>query len=59
MPGSREEDFKEVMHFHFKTYIATQLHKNLSPGIMKFTILIDSSLLIITIHLVCMVHASE
>ena len=40
------------MHFHYMTYMATPLHKNACPGVMKFTISVDSSLVIITIHLV-------
>ena len=44
MPGSREENFYTM------NYMATPLHKNFCPGVMKFTILLDPSLVIITIH---------
>ena len=33
-----EKIFKEIMHFHYMTYMAT------APGVMKFTILVDPSL---------------
>ena len=36
MPGSRDEDFKEIMHFHYTAYMATPQHKNPCPRVMKF-----------------------
>ena len=30
-----------------------------APGVMKFTILVDLALIIITLHLVCLNHAPE
>ena len=33
------------------------LHKTPGPGVMKFTILVDSSLVISTIYLVCLIDA--
>ena len=35
--------------------MATPLHKTTAPGFMKFTILVDPSLVIITTYLVCMI----
>ena len=37
--------------------MATPLHKNPCPGVMKFINLVDPSLVIITIHLVYLNHA--
>ena len=31
------------MHFRFMTYMATPLHKNPAPGVMKFTIFVHPS----------------
>ena len=39
------------MHFHDMTYMATPKGKNLCPEVIKFTVLIDPSLVILTIHL--------
>ena len=41
------------------TYMARPQHKNPYPGVMKFTISVDLSLVSITIHLVCMHHTPE
>ena len=43
------------------TYMATPQHKNPCPGVMKVTISVDPSLVMvtITIHLVCLNHAPE
>ena len=30
-PGSRAEDFKEIMHFHLTIYMAMHQHKNPCP----------------------------
>ena len=35
------------------------LHKTPGPGVMKFTILVDLSLVIITTYLVCLIYAWE
>ena len=32
MSGSREEDLKKLMQFHYMTYTATPQHKNPCPG---------------------------
>ena len=46
--------FKEIMHVHYDLLTCTR-----TPALefMKFTILVDPSLVIITIRLVCMDHA--
>ena len=51
--------FKEIMHFHNMKYGHAPAKKALPLGIMKFTTMVDPSLVIITIHLVCMDHAPE
>ena len=37
--------------------MATPLHRNPCTGVMKFKILVEPPLVIITTHLVCMDHA--
>ena len=58
-----EEDLKEIMHFLYMTYIATPCTRAPALEGMKFTILVDPSLIIIThtIHLpvVCLNHAPK
>ena len=44
--------FKILVH----PYMATPKHKNPVPGVMKFTILVDPSLVIITIYF-CLINA--
>ena len=51
MSQSRVEDFKANNAFSLYDFIATPYHKNPCPKVMKFTILVDPSLVIITIHL--------
>ena len=60
-PRVKKKVFKEIMHFHYMTYMATPQHKNPCPGVMKVTISVDPSLVMvtITIHLVCLNHAPE
>ena len=54
MPGSRE-DFKRNNDFSvYDLYGHAQAQEPLPRGVMKFIILVDPSLVIITIHLVCM-----
>ena len=47
-------EFKETMHFHYMAYMATPQHKNPVPDVMKFTILVDLSFVIITISCICL-----
>ena len=47
------------MHFHFMTYMPKPQHKNPCPGVMKLPILVDRSLVIITIYLVYLIYAWE
>ena len=42
------------MHFHYITYIATPQYKKPAPGVKKFPISVDPSLVIITLYLVCL-----
>ena len=39
---------KEIILFHYMTYMATPKHKKPELGVMKFTNLVDHSLVIIT-----------
>ena len=50
---------KEIIYFHYMTYMATLLFKNPAPGVMKLTILVDPSLITITTYLVCLIYAWE
>ena len=47
------------MHFHYRTYMAMAQDKNPAPWVMKITILVDPSLVIITEYLVCLINAWE
>ena len=58
MPGRREEDLKKNNAFS-QYYLAMPQHSNICPGVMKFKILVDPSLFIITRHLVCLFYAVE
>ena len=57
MPGSREDDFKKIYVFHLNGHAPCTWTP--TPGVLKFNILIDPSLVIITINLVCMDHVPE
>ena len=54
--GEEKMSFKEIMHFHYiyTTYMATP-----QPGHHEIYILVDLSLVIITIHLFSLNHAPE
>ena len=51
MPWSREEDFKRNNALSLYDLYGTPLHKKPCPGAMKFTFLVDPSLVIITIDM--------
>ena len=57
--GVEKKIFKEMMHFYYVTYMATFSTRNPTPGVMKFPILVDHSLVIITTYLVCPIYARE
>ena len=57
--GVEKYIFEEIMYFHYITYMATPQHKNPYPGVMKFTILVDPSSVIITINLDGLFYAQE
>ena len=61
MPGGRsEEDFLSNNAFSlYDLYGLDLAHEPLPPGVMKFTILVDPSLVNITIYLVCLIIARE
>ena len=48
--GVKKKILKGIMHFHYKIYMFTSQHKNPCLVVMEFTILVDPSLVIITIH---------
>ena len=51
------KDQRRIMHFYLMTYMATPQHKIPSLGVMKFTILVDHYLVIMTIYYVCLIFA--
>ena len=57
--GVEKKILKEIMLLRYMTYMATLLHKNPCPGGHEIYNLVDPSLLIITIHLICMYHAPQ
>ena len=52
--GAEKKMFREIILFHYMTYLATPQHRSPCPGVMKSTFLGDPSLAIITIY-----HAPE
>ena len=52
--GVEKKIFKEIMQFHYMTSTRTP-----TPGVMKFTILVDPSVVIITTYMVCLIYAWE
>ena len=52
-----EKIFKEIVHFHYITFIDMTRHKSPYPGVMKITILVDTSSGILTLYLVCLLYA--
>ena len=50
---------KEMMHFHYDLHGHALAQKNPAPGVKKFTIRVDPSLVIITTYLVCLIYAWE
>ena len=52
---------KEIMHFQYVPLMRRPKQKNHCIGVLKFTILVDPSLVIITtcMHLVCLNHTQE
>ena len=52
MPGSKEEDFKEMMQFHYvyHSYCHALVQEPPILGVMKLTILVNPSLVIISIY---------
>ena len=55
MPGSREEEFKKNNAFSLYNLYGHVLAQTPAPGVMKSTILVDLSVVIITIYLVCLI----
>ena len=41
-----------MMHFHYMTNMVMPFHKTPVPGVIKFTILVDPSFVIITIYFI-------
>ena len=61
MLSTRKENFyrNNVLYFHYMTDMATPYHKNPAPGVIKFIILIYTSLINITIYSVGLIYAQE
>ena len=59
MPGSKEEDFKRNNAFSLYDLYGQTLAQEPLPRVMKLIILVDPSLVIITIYLVCLIYACE
>ena len=58
--GIEKKGFQEKkMHLDNMTNTAMPQHKTPAPGVMKFTMLVYFSLVIITIYLVCLIYAWE
>ena len=58
--GVEKKILKEIMHFHYMTCIMPHPStRTPAPGVMKFTILADPSLVIINIYLVCLIYSWE
>ena len=58
--GVEKKIFEEIKHFHYiNLYDHTLVQEPLLWGIMKVTILVDPSLFISTIYLVCLIYARE
>ena len=53
--GVEKKMFKEIMHFHYLTLWPRPCTKPPAPGVMKLTILVDPSLVIITTYLVYLI----
>ena len=54
MPWSREDFYRKY------AFSLNDLYSHApAPGVMKFTILVDHTLVIMTIHFVCMDYAPE
>ena len=57
--GIEKKIFKEVMHFHYMTYMATSQHKNPCPRGHEIYNFGRSSLIITTTYLLCLIYAWE
>ena len=57
--GVKMKILKELMQFHYMTFMPRPSTRTPAPRVMKVTILVDPSMVIITIHLVCLNHAPE
>ena len=57
--GVEERIFKEIIFSLHDLQGLTLAQKPSIPGVMKFTILVDPSLVIITSSLVCLIYAWE
>ena len=58
MPGNKQEDFQRNNAFLLYD-LYSQAQENTTPGVNKYIILVDPSLVIITIYSVCLNHAPE
>ena len=59
MPGNREGDYLRKNAFLLYDFWPRHSTGKPTPGVMKFKILVDPSLVIITTYLVCLINAWE
>ena len=57
--GVKKKIFKGIMLAHYMTYGHAPRTRTPAPGVMECTNLVDPSLVITTIHFVCLNHAPE
>ena len=58
-PRVQKTILKAIMQFHYLTLMATPWQRAPAPGVIKFTILVDLSLVIITIYLLSVLCLGE
>ena len=59
MPRSIEDNFKRNNAISLHDLYLHALAKNPNPGVLKFTILVDPSFVIIPVYLLCLFYAWE
>ena len=58
-PGEEKKILLEIMHFHYRTNMATSYQKNSCPVCHEFNIWVEHSFVIININLVWSIYARE
>ena len=57
--AAEKKILEEMIQFHYMTYMVAPQHKNPCPGDHEIYNLIDHSLLVITLYLVCLKYTRE